>query len=107
MNEPPTTRTPLTIWIALALWAGAFTYSFWIFQTTQPLGDGFTRGMNRITGFLGWQVLSTVLALMVFGLGRRLPAGPQRRMSALPLVLAGLLAAGIAALMLWAALAHP
>lgn len=102
MNEEPAPR-PVFLWIALALWAAAFAYSFWVFQATAPVGDGFTRGLNRVTGFLGWQVLAGVLAVIAFALGRALPRGRvMRRMSVLPLAFAGLLAAAVALLILWA-----
>jgi len=107
MSQEPTPR-PVFLWIALALWAGAFAYSFWVFQATAPLGDGFTRGLNRVSGFLGWQLLAAALALIVFALGRALPKGrAMRRMSVLPLGFAGLLVAGLALLILWARFSQP
>jgi len=99
------TRPAWGFWLALALWAGVFTYSLWVYQTTPPLGDGFARGLNRVSGFLGWQVLAALLAFAVFRAGRGLPAGTAlARIRLCPMALALLMVAGLVTLTLWSQL---
>lgn len=68
----------VAIWIALALWAGAVGLSL-LALTAEPTGDGFTRGLNRVTGFLGWQSAAALLALVLWLLSLRLPKGAGLR----------------------------
>ena len=85
----------LLIWLAMVAWSviGA--------RITPPTGDGFTRGMNRLGLFMGWQAAAGVLGLVIFAGGRGLPRGWLRRLTWAPPGLAGLLLAGIVALILW------
>jgi len=93
----------LWVMFLLALWAMAFAGAFAAWWLTPPSGDGFTRGMNRITIFLGWQGIAGMLALATWGVGRGFPKGsPARRLSRWPLALALVLVAGLVALILWA-----
>ncbi|SMX45145.1 hypothetical protein [Actibacterium lipolyticum] len=102
MNDAPNFSPRVAFWLALALWAGVFAYSFWVFNTVPPTGDGFTRGLNRINGFIGWQVLACALAVIVFRAGLGFPQGSAtRRFRVFPLAMAALVAAGILALILW------
>jgi len=39
----------------------------------EPTGDGFVRGLNRVTGFLGWQLAAALVALPLWLTSRRLP----------------------------------
>lgn len=66
------------ILVLLALWAGAMLLSG-LALTAEPTGDGFTRGLNRITGFLGWQVAGAVLAMALWFGVRALPKGAALR----------------------------
>lgn len=51
----------------------------------EPDGSGFTRGMNRITGFLGWQMAAAVTALALWVGVRPLPRGDKlRRLGRVP-----------------------
>ena len=102
-------RTTKRVLAALLLaWVGVFAYAFWQFHATQPTGDGFVRGLNRVTGFLGWQALAAAIAVAAFVKGRRLPHGDTlRAVSMLPLILLVLGLLGIVGVVLWAILAHP
>jgi len=96
-------QTRLFLLVAVwALWLGAVIYSV-VFLLTEPAtGDGFTRGMNRITGFLGWQGVAGTLAVGVWGVGRGFAKGSgARRISAVPLWLALALVLSIVALVVW------
>lgn len=69
----------------------------------EATGDGFTRGLNRVMHFLGWQAIAACLALAAFGVGRAWPAasGP-RRVSIWPLRLALLLLVLLVGFYVWA-----
>lgn len=86
------------IWVVLALWALAMMLSGFAL-TAEPTGDGFTRGLNRITGFVGWQAAALVLALIAWLLARGLDAGDRLRwMARVPGCWAILLIVGLAIL---------
>ncbi len=88
-----------------ALWVMTYVYSFVAFAITAPDDIGFTRGLNRIRAFLGWQGIAGILAICVFGCARSWPKGSAvRRNSAVPLMLAGLLIFGILGVIGWAAI---
>jgi len=73
-----------------ALWIIAYLWSFSILIWTEPTGDSFTRGLNRVAGFFGWQFGAGAVGLAIFLFGRRLPRGGMRWLSWVP-VLLGLL----------------
>lgn len=86
-----TTKRTL-LWSLFALWALTYAWSFVVFQTTEPTGDSFTRGLNRISSFLGWQVSAAVIGIPVWFLGRMYKkTSIASWFTRLPLVLAGLL----------------
>ena len=88
-----------------ALWVMAYVYSFVVFATTAADDIGFTRGMNRISAFLGWQGVAGLLAFCLFGTSRSWPKGSSvRRNAAVPSMLAILLILGIFGVFIWAAL---
>lgn len=58
------------IWIGFALWTSAFGLSLFLALTSEPVGEGFTRGLNRIGTFFRWQFLSFALAIFVWLSGR-------------------------------------
>jgi hypothetical protein len=66
------------IWIVLGLWLFAMALSG-LAMTAEPTGDGFTRGMNRITGFVGWQAAGLILALIAWLSALALPKGDRLR----------------------------
>lgn len=103
MTSGPADTTRLWLMVFLAAWAVAFVYAFAAFFGTAPTGDGFTRGLNRVVAYLGWQGVAGMLALAAFGVGRRWPRGaPVRRLSAVPLAIALVHVVAIAGIVLWA-----
>ena len=86
----------LILTLLLAAWALAFGWSLIGAYLATPTGDGFTRGLDRLTHFLGWQAIAGLVGLAVFGVGRSWPkrSGP-RRVSVWPLRLALLLLAAL------------
>lgn len=90
----------------LTLWAVAWGLSFYAFATTEPAGDGFLRGANRMSAFLGWQMAAALPAFGAWAVGRDWPKGNGvRQVSRVPLQLALGLAAVFGGLILWAVLA--
>ncbi len=82
-------RRTMVLMALMALWLAAYGYSIIHLITTAPIGSGFTRGLNRFTGFLGWQGVAGMLAFGCWGIGWSFPKGSGiRRASAVPLVLA-------------------
>ncbi|QBY02270.1 hypothetical protein E2K80_17260 [Rhodophyticola sp. CCM32] len=67
-----------TIWILLAMWMLCMLFAGLSLSET-PIGDGFTRGQNRMSGFLSWQLVGGMLALMLWVLVRPLPKGDRLR----------------------------
>lgn len=71
------------------LWLAAIAASAWSLVVPEPNGDGFTRGLNRVMAFAGFQCAAAVVAAVLWVAGRRLPAGSLRRwLSRIPLLLA-------------------
>ena len=83
-------RTQGVLMVLGVFWIIAFLWSISILLWTEPTGDGFTRGLNRLTGFLGWQFLAGIVAVVIFVIGRQLPKGWRRWLSRVPLILASL-----------------
>ncbi len=76
--------------ILLLLWVAVMAMSFLGFAMTEPSGDGFTRGINRVTTFLSWQVAGLVLALLCLFLRAPVQRGrPLRWMALVPALVAG------------------
>lgn len=91
--------------VLLAVWVGFYVWSFIGFSMTEPTGDGFTRGMNRISTFMLWQFAAGIVAVPVYMVGRSQARGAAMRWaSRLPLALAIALIVAIAALIAWARL---
>lgn len=87
----------------LALWAVLWGWSFVAYATTPPADMGFTRGLNRVTAFFGWQLAALLPAYAAWALGRRWPKGSGVRLATrVPLQLGLALFAVLAALVLWA-----
>jgi len=66
------------ICVVLALWALAMMLSGFVL-TAEPTGDGFTRGLNRVTGFVAWQAAALILALIAWLFSCGLEAGDRLR----------------------------
>ncbi len=97
------TRTRL-VWLLLGLWLALFLWSLPAARGTEPTGDSFVRGMNRVGVFMGWQLAALIPGIAAYAASRPLPPGALRRMACVP---PGLLAAFIVfvlGLMVWARL---
>ena len=96
------------VWILLAVWLAAYAWSFASFFTVEPTGDGFTRGLNRVTQFFGWQIGAGLIAFIIWQLGRAFERGSAGRwLCRLPIALAAALFAATASLIAWANWAKP
>ncbi|MAZ18820.1 hypothetical protein [Oricola sp.] len=99
-------REKLLVAFLLAIWAGLFVWSFIGFSATEPTGDGFTRGFNRVSGFLLWQFAAGIVAVPTYMVGREQARGSALRWaSRLPLALATALLLAIGGVIVWARLA--
>jgi len=78
-------------WGLFALWAGTYSWSFAAFFLTAPTGDGFTRGLNRVTAFYGWQIAACALSFFVLWAKRYVAGRAALRLFWAPVSLAGLL----------------
>ena len=102
-NSSPPPHLLLTV--LFALWAMAFVYAFVGFATAVPEGSGFTRGMNRITTFLGWQGIAGLLGLCVFGVSRGWGKGTSvRKLGLVPLGLSLCIFGALLCMVGWAVL---
>ncbi|MCT8161534.1 hypothetical protein [Pseudoruegeria sp. SHC-113] len=90
----------LALWLACQLWAVAQLWE-------PPTGDGFTRGMNRISWFLGGQFAAGVVAIFCWQAGRGAATGWARWAARLLALVALLWVLGIAGLIGWAWITHP
>jgi hypothetical protein len=52
------------VYLSAAVWLVLFVASFVVLQATEPQGDGFTRGLNRVASFLSWQGAALVVAII-------------------------------------------
>ena len=94
--------------ILSGLWAFAYMGSIVALQTTEPTGEGFTRGLNRLTAFLGWQIFAGVIAAGVWWAGNALPKGSQARLfSRVPAALAVVLILVITGVIIFAGYGGP
>ncbi len=89
----------------LILWAGLWLGSLVLPALQVPTGDGFTRGLNRVTTFFGFQIAATLAALILVPL--RPASGWARRAVWIPAALAALLAVFMLGLILNAEFASP
>lgn len=93
-------------WGLLAAWAVAFAWSILGVIGMDPTGDGFTRGLNRVSHVMAWQALCIALAIAALPVRARLEPGPLRRLLLVPIALAVLLILAVAALIAWSWLNH-
>lgn len=99
----PSDGQRLLLTVLFATWLIAFGYAFFSFAATQPRGDGFVRGMNRVTSYLGWQGIAGMISVAIFSVGRGWTKGTTiRRMSLVPITVAFLHVAAIGGVILWA-----
>lgn len=101
------TARNLTLFLAI-LWLAAYGASFAALFLLEPTGDGFTRGLNRVSSFVTWQFAAGLIGLGVWLAGRGLPRGsPARWFSRVPTFLALLLLLAIVGLIAWVNLTKP
>lgn len=93
-------------WGLLAVWAAAFGWSILGVTGMEPTGDGFARGLNRVSHVLTWQLVSIALSVAALPVRARLGQGLLRRLLLLPIVLAVVLVLAISALIAWSWLNH-
>ena len=87
--------------VLIALWAAAWGYSL-VAVFADPTGDGFSRGLNRVKGFLGWQGIAGMIALALWGVGREFDRNSGlRRISGVPLGMALALLLALGGAWLW------
>jgi len=66
------------LWVVLGLWVVAMAASAMAW-TLEPTGDSFTRGLNRLMGFLGGQIVASILARAAWILARPFQKGSSER----------------------------
>lgn len=89
--------------LLVILWLGTYAWSFLTLYFTAPTGDGFTRGLNRITAFYGWQIAAGVVAIGVWIIGQAFDKGTLWRwITRIPAILALLLFVATVGLILMA-----
>ncbi|GIX13843.1 MAG: hypothetical protein KatS3mg118_1802 [Paracoccaceae bacterium] len=96
-----TDRRRAVLRILFGAWAAVWLGAVVAFLSTPATGDGFTRGLNRVMLFLGWQGAAALLALAAWLAGRR-ATGRERLAARIPALLSGLVLGGVAAIVLWA-----
>lgn len=85
----------------LLLWFAIMVGSFLAFQWTVETGDGFTRGLNRVMAFVGWQFAGLIIALICLFLRARVEWGrPLRWIALVPALVAGTQVLGFVAMYL-------
>lgn len=89
------TRTHWLILLA-GIWSTLYAASFLLAAQTAPTGDGFTRGMNRLTLFVQYQFGAGLVAVVIWAMGQRLRHRWQRWLARVP----GLLAVGLVLLVI-------
>ena len=57
-------NVPKSIPVLIILWILVFTPSFAVYDSITPIGDGFTRGFNRILPFVLMQLVALLLAVL-------------------------------------------
>ncbi len=98
----PGDRFRLLLTVIAAFWVIVFVYSFFAYSHAPHEGPGFPDGLNKPAVFLGWQGIAALLALAVFGVGRRWPPGSAvRRLSWVPLLGALAIAAMVSGVLAW------
>lgn len=72
------------LYAILAAWLALFVYSFYAVAGVEPTGDGFVRGMNRVSLFLRWHLSAVAFAIAAAFVGWRAQSRVRRRVSKAP-----------------------
>ena len=89
-------------YVLFGVWLLLFVGAFVAYAVTAPDDLGFTRGLNRVTAFLGWQLaagFAGLIAWMQAGVFQRGSTG--RWLGRAPVIIAGLLFGGIVGIIVW------
>lgn len=97
----------VTAIIAFVLWGVVYVLSFLIAANTAATDMGLTRGWNRITTFLGWQIVAALLAIVVWVLGLRFDEPLWRWIFRIPALLAIGLVLLVTVTIMWANYSKP
>jgi len=76
--------------VLVGLWLALLVVAVVAMRATEPVGSGFTRGLNRVGVFFQWQAASFTAAVVCFAVTRsaREQIGPGlRRLGYAPLVI--------------------
>lgn len=90
MTESPRSLHRVLIPVLAGLWLVLFVVAVVAMRATEPVGSGFTRGLNRVGVFFQWQAASFAAAVVCFAVTRsaRERIGPAlRRLGYAPLVI--------------------
>lgn len=93
-----------------AVWLVLFVLSFVMLQATEPTGDGFARGLNRIANFMTWQGAALIVAALGALNTRRVAAQvsqPTRLMGYAPLAVSVFIVATLVAIIAYRVLLRP
>ena len=89
-------------YVLFAVWLLLFVGSFVAYLVTAPDDMGFTKGLNRITAFLGWQFAAGFAGLITWMQAHVFERGSIGRwVGRAPAILAGLLFGAIASVVVW------
>jgi hypothetical protein len=89
-------------WFALAVWAATMILSVVYPMSISPTGDGFTRGLNRVTAFFSWQIGGAIIALSIWMQGRSLTNRALRWLSRIPVLWSLILTSLVIGTIIWA-----
>lgn len=87
----------------LVVWAALVAVSVYVPQTLPAEGEGFTRGLNRVLAFLGFQFGAGLFAIIILLFRPR--HGTLAIVATLPFVLSVLLFAALIGLIAWSRMA--
>jgi len=93
---------PKLLALFLLGWAIAFFGSFIMFYLTPARDFGLAAGWNKVTVFMGWQMVATVLALACLAMRWTSRDTVTRRFAVIPSVALGVMLVALAALVFWA-----
>ncbi|MCL4186151.1 MAG: hypothetical protein KJZ85_00990 [Rhodobacteraceae bacterium] len=94
-------------WIAFGAWVVVMVLAWLVPATTPPADFGLTRGLNRVTIFLQFQLAGLLLALVLLWLARTMPPGRLRLLARLPALVALATVGILSAVIGWAVLRKP
>ena len=85
----------------LLVWAIAFFGSFVVYYVTPAKDFGFTAGANRLTAFMAWQAVATVIALVCLIIRWNTKERQLRLLAAIPSSALAVLFSAVTLLIFW------